>query len=107
MKGSLEHVAAVATTMDQTGGVLHFVEVRIINPMLHPVLSLTKIRCNIKRPYGNHSRRLSEALFVTSLLDKPSLSTGLTAVQRKMHISFCHYLDVGKHGKRLRLKSSL
>lgn len=34
VKGSLDHVAAVATTIDQTGVVLHFVEVRIIIPML-------------------------------------------------------------------------
>lgn len=36
MNGSLDHVAAVATTMDQTGVVLHFVEVRINTPALHP-----------------------------------------------------------------------
>lgn len=37
MKGSLDHVAAVATTIDQTGVVLHFVEVRIIKPARHPL----------------------------------------------------------------------
>lgn len=32
MKDSLKHVAAVATTMDQTGVVLHFGEVRVTIP---------------------------------------------------------------------------
>lgn len=34
VKDSLDHVAAVATTMDQTGVVLDFVEVRIISTLL-------------------------------------------------------------------------
>lgn len=34
MKDSLNHVAAVATTMDQTGVVLHFVEVRFTTPTI-------------------------------------------------------------------------
>lgn len=41
VKDSVEHVAAVATTMDQTGVVLHFVEMRIISQTLsclHPTL---------------------------------------------------------------------
>lgn len=43
MKGSLDHVAAVATTMDQTGVVLHFVEVRIIEPALSVIITRSRL----------------------------------------------------------------
>lgn len=40
VKGSLDHVVAVATTMDQTGVVLHLVEVRIYHPNAFILFSL-------------------------------------------------------------------
>lgn len=63
VKGSLDHVAAVATTMDQTGVVLHFVEVRIIIPPLPSCFhqkSGVERKMNPRlqlRPHGNHSRQ--------------------------------------------------
>lgn len=58
VKGSLDHVAAVATTIDQTGVVLHFVEVRIIIPMLSSCFFFFGLQSDAA--YENESRPFYE-----------------------------------------------
>lgn len=81
VKDSLDHVAAVATTMDQTGVVLDSVEVRIISPSLPSCLHSNQgvdwemnLCFNVEKLRKNHSQR---PLFVSPLRSKPSFPAGL------------------------------